>query len=104
MLYCITQHHHLLHCVLREGEAELVIYHDYISWIDVPLKNRRQGVGGRLLQRACDWADRHHRMLKLLVHGYDDGPNNDELWQWYMRHGFIGRRPHMFRLPQWRMK
>jgi hypothetical protein len=61
------------------------------------------GNGSAMLRKLCELADRHgvQIFLKALPFGRKPYPRSrDQLQQWYERHGFVGTRKKMIRVPQ----
>ena len=61
----------------------------WISQIETPAADRRQGNGAMLLSLVCREADKHNVILALEPKPFDDEPmNRNALECWYTRRGF----------------
>jgi ribosomal protein S18 acetylase RimI-like enzyme len=71
-----------------------------ITRINVPHKYRGHGFGSELLRRICNDADADQVSLRLEV-SPSDGPDYDELTEWYWTYGFrTTNSGYMKRLPR----
>ena len=59
-----------------------------IDSIYVPEERRNEGVGSKVMQELCDWADQHNIILSLTASG-DFGGSVTKLKRFYPRFGFV---------------
>lgn len=62
-----------------------------ITRINTPVLSRRQGIGTALLKAICCYADKTNQTLTLAAEA-SDGLTNDQLVQWYRKHGFVSSK------------
>lgn len=59
-----------------------------ISHVHVPAAHRRKHLGTALMNLICQEADANGITLLLIAQPYDDGPDEDQLIDWYAKFGF----------------
>ena len=62
----------------------------HLSMIEVPLEQRRGGVGSQIMRMVTDYADQNKRTLTLSPeYRGRGGPSKDKLTAWYREFGFV---------------
>jgi hypothetical protein len=82
--------------IISESHNEVTIHR---IWTLAP----RSGHGSAILRKVCEIADRHGIILKLRALPFGAKPfplSRDQLFDWYSRYGFEGKRRKMIRLPR----
>ena len=62
----------------------------HLSMIEVPLEQRRSGIGSQIMRMVTDYADQNKRVLTLSPeYRGRGGPSKDKLTAWYREFGFV---------------
>ena len=77
---------------MPDGKAECSLTLQHGIWIFglfVTRELRGQGLGGKLIDHVVTWAnDNNYGLLGFVDPHYDIGLDENQLWDFYVRHGF----------------